>query len=316
MLPVVSSLLADQSGVVSRRQLTAAEVPVHTLERMLRTRELTRLHDGVYVDHTGPPDFPQLAWAAVLWAWPAALTGESALRACEGASSRRRPTPVHVVVPRGRRLTAPDGVVLHRSDPQYAAVVWTRRPPCVRYEDAAVDVAAHAPSALAAFAELAAALHTRRTTSARLSTALDRRARVPRRRWLVEVLADLAAGTTSVLERGYVVRVERPHGLPRAEQQVREAGPAGVVVRDGVYRMPGGTVVLELDGRAYHDDPAQRDRDLTRDLAVAASLRSTVRLGWSQVYGDSCRTAALMAQLLRGLGWTGTPRACSATCAL
>lgn len=80
-----------------------------------------------------------------------------------------------------------------------------------------------------------------------------------------------------------------------------------MVYRDALYRMSGGSLVLELDGRGYHDDPQQRERDLRRDLAVAATSRPTVRLGWGQVFGDPCHTAAMLARILRALGWPGSP---------
>jgi hypothetical protein len=59
------------------------------------------------------------------------------------------------------------------------------------------------------------------------------------------VLADLTAGSASVLEHGYVTRVQRAHGLPRAVQQVRSTSSVGVVNRDVEYS---GVLVVELDG--------------------------------------------------------------------
>lgn len=70
-----------QEGVVSRRQLHRLDYRPHDIERMLRRRELARVHPGVYVDHTGPPSWEQRAWAAVLVHEPAALTRRSALPA-------------------------------------------------------------------------------------------------------------------------------------------------------------------------------------------------------------------------------------------
>lgn len=59
------------------------------------------------------------------------------------------------------------------------------------------------------------------------------------------MLADLDQGTTSVLEHGYLNAVERAHGLPRAERQVRVTGQLGVIYRDAEYPSD---VVVELDG--------------------------------------------------------------------
>ena len=48
------------------------------------------VHPGVYVNHTGELTWLQRAWAAVLFAWPAALSHDSALRAADGPGSTRR----------------------------------------------------------------------------------------------------------------------------------------------------------------------------------------------------------------------------------
>ena len=70
MHPALVPLLADQDGVVSRRQAHEVGVTDNDLRRLLRGRHLTRLHSGVYLDHTGEPSWQQLAWAAVLCAGP------------------------------------------------------------------------------------------------------------------------------------------------------------------------------------------------------------------------------------------------------
>jgi hypothetical protein len=105
----------------------------------------------------------------------------------------------------------------------------------------------------------------------------------------------------------YLTLVERPHGLPRAGRQVRDSA-RGPVYRDVLYRRLG--QVVELDGRLFHDSARLRDADLDRDLAAAADGLSTVRIGWGQVFERSCRTAWLIAALLRERGWAGAPASC------
>ncbi len=174
-------------------------------------------------------------------------------------------------------------------------VQWNRCPPRVRLEDAVLDVAGRAGSDFAAFTVLAEACRTRRTTPRRLADALAGRARLPRRAWLAAVLADLAAGTASVLEYRYASAVERAHGLPTARRQVRATTSTGVVYRDAEYA---GELVVELDGRLVHNTVAQRDADFERDLDAALDGRTTIRLSWGQVVGRPCHTAAKLAQLL------------------
>jgi len=305
--------LEDQSGVVSRRQAEQVGVQPHELARLLWRRELVALYDGVYVDHTGPPAFLQRAWAATLLYEPAALAGPTALRLVEGPGSRRPEEPLHLVVDRDRRHRSARGIVLHRSAHLEQRVLWHVGPPRLRYEEAALDVAASAASDFDALGELSRVVQSRRTTAYRLSETLRGRERVPRRRWLESVLADVASGTCSVLEHGYLYRVERAHGLARARRQVRDRLGPGVVFRDVLYE--GGTVV-ELDGRLFHDTTAQRDRDYDRDLDAAASGQRTLRLSWGQVFDRPCWTTVRVVRVLVASGCPVAARPCSPGCSL
>lgn len=207
--------------MISRRQALDAGLAEHEIRRLLRRNEWARVHAGVYVEHTGPLIWIQRAWAAVLYAAPAALCLESAL----GAQS----LPIHVAVERQRStLAEPVGVRIHRVAHVHDRVLWNVSPPRMRYDEAALDVACRAASELDAIALLADACRSRRTTARRLLQTLESRGRLPRRRWLRAVLLDLADGTCSVLEHGYLVRVERPHGLPTATRQKRSTSSLGV----------------------------------------------------------------------------------------
>lgn len=300
-------LLARQAGVVSRRQLVEAGLAPHDIRRLRRRRDLVALAPGVYVDHTGDPSWLQTAWGGVLALWPAALSHESALHAAgvgRGPGAR-----LQVAVDRRRSVTPPRGVRLHRLADLDAKVLWSAGPPRVRVEESAVDVAAEAADDFVAVAVLADAVQSRRTTALRMQHALAGRSRIARRRFLEEVLIDIGLGTCSVLERGYLTRVERPHGLPSARRQVSEASP-GAVYRDVVY--PEFDRVVELDGLMFHATAVARDRDLDRDLEVAVSGRATVRLGWGQVFGRPCRTAVRVGRWLQAGGWDGAPIRCPA----
>ncbi len=71
----VDDLFEFQHGVISRRQVLDADGSDADIERLVRRREWARVHDGVYVNHTGPLTSFQRAWAALLRHWPAALAG-------------------------------------------------------------------------------------------------------------------------------------------------------------------------------------------------------------------------------------------------
>jgi hypothetical protein len=298
-----------QDGVVSRQQALDHGATDADIRRLVRRREWARVHPGVFVDHTGPLTWRQRAWAAVLVAHPAALFGESALRALDGPGRRGHDDsgPIHVAVDRDRQCRTPTGVVLHRVADLDARTQWHRSPPCSRIEEAVLDVAAAAGDDFGRVAVIAAAVQSRRTTAPRILGALEGRSRVRRRRWLTEVLHDVAAGACSALERAYLRDVERAHGLPAALRQVRSSSH-GPIYRDVVYERIG--VVVELDGSLDHTDSADRDHDLERDLDAVLQELTTVRLGWGQVVRRPCATAAKLGELMNRRGWIGRMSRC------
>ncbi len=298
-----ADLLSLQSGVIARRQLTERGVPPHELERLLRRRDLVRVHDGVFISHTGTPTWLERAWIGVLIAWPAALAGDSALRAADGPGrAARDDSVIHLAVSRDRKVALPSGYRLHRVPRLHSTVSWNTSPPRVRVEEALVDLASHAADDFTAISVLADAIQARRTTATRIRDRLDARPRVPRRDFLRGVLTDLHVGTCSVLEHGYLTRVERPHGLPSARRQLRDSDD-GPVYRDVAY--VDFDQLVELDGRLWHDSASARDVDLDRDLDAAVDRLNTVRVGWGQVFARPCATAARIAVLLQARGWTG-----------
>ena len=307
----IAEFLDDQSGVVSRAQLLAAGEKPPSIRRMIRRRELAIVHPGIYVNHTGEPTWLERAWAGVLHAWPAALSGQSALRAHEGpGKSSRDLSVIEVAIDQTRTVIAPAGVRVRRIDRLSERVLWNTGPPRLRYEDAAVDVAARARSDLAAVVALAAMVQSRRSTASRLAEEVSSRTRIPRRDWLRDVLTDIADGTCSVLEHGYLNRVVRAHALPIGQRQVRSGNGSRVVYRDTEHA---DGLIVELDGRLFHDTATQRDADLERDLDAAVDGKDTVRLGWGQVFDRTCQTAAKVAVLHQARGWLGKPSSCGLT---
>ena len=163
----------EQCGVVSQAQaqVLACGAGAADLRRLIRRHELVRVHPRVYVDHTGELTWVQRAWAALLWAGPAALCDESAVRVSEGPgrrASRITDGPIHVAVARDRRLGAQDGVVVHRTSNYAERVQPNRAPARIRYDEAILDLASAARTDNDAFARLADACGARRTTGARL----------------------------------------------------------------------------------------------------------------------------------------------------
>jgi hypothetical protein len=303
-------LLDMQSGVAARRQLLESGMTSVELARSLRRGELVRVHPRVFVVHNGPLSWLERAWAAVLWAEPAGLCGTSALRASHQSDlTVRDGDPIHLMVDRGRRLVAPRGVVLHRSAHFADRVQLHLGPPRVRYEHTVLDLAEEACRGIDAVAVLADACGSRRTTAGRLTGALARRPWAHRRAWIGTLLVDISSGTCSVLEHGYLTRVERPHGVPRGSRQFAARMAARSMWRDVLHEEWG--FLVELDGRLGHTAQQDRDWDLERDLdAVVHEDRPTVRLGYRQVFATGCRTSLKLARVLNRLGWPGVHRPC------
>lgn len=235
-----------------------------------------------------------------------------ALRAADGPGRPGQDTgAIHVGIAPERRILTVPGVVVVRTAGLERRALWNLGPPRMSYDDAALDVALGARTEMEAIGAIARAVQSRRTTAVRMAKVLSTRSRAPRRAFVEGVLADVAAGTCSVLEHAYLTGVERPHGLPKALRQVREVTASGVVYRDVMLL----GIPVELDGRLVHDTVEQRDRDVERDLDAAVAGTGTVRLSWGQVVGRPCRTADKLSALVRRRG--GPPaHPCGPGCAV
>ena len=310
------ALLDRQDGVVSRAQVLALGGDDVDIRRKVRRREWAQVHRGVCVDHTGPLTHSQRVWAAVLLHWPSAAHRETALGLHGLRRDRRRPGPegpVRLMIDASRRRPTPvAGIEVERVHAAHTWLTAHRWPPRAELEFALLKVAADRELA-GAIALIADACQQRRTDVPRLLRALERLGTLPGRAALVDVLHDVASGAHSVLEHRYLRDVERAHGLPRGQRQLREESGGRVAIRDVKY--PGQAVLVELDGQFGHTDSSDRWADLDRDLAAAVQALMTVRLGWAQVLSP-CRVAAALADILGARGWGGVARPCGLGCVL
>lgn len=308
--PAVLSLedaLRRQAGVVSRSQLQALGLADSTVRSWLK-RDWRSLFAGVYVHHSGPPTQRQLEWAAVLHAWPAALSHRSAL---PGLWLPGDPRPVHVATPNSQRRTMSKTVVVHEMLDFEGRVMWGAGPPRIEAPQALLDVLRDRRLDDAGMvAAMCDAIRIGLVSAVDVRRAMDGRLRVRARDWLRAVLCDLESGVDSVLEHRWHTLVEQPHGLPtpHRQDQTIDTVTGRVVRRDATWRAFG--LVVELDGFQHHQG-AQRQQDLQRDLAAAANEGLlTLRIGWRQVVGQPCQTAFQIASVLRQRGWSGSPQRC------
>jgi hypothetical protein len=127
-----------------------------------------------------------------------------------------------------------------------------------------------------------------------------------------EVLADIADGALSNLERRWARDVERAHGLPRGERN-RLRVVAGKRRYDDV-RYREFRVVVELDGRETHPDESSW-RDRRRDNSSVVHGDVVIRYGWSDVVRP-CQSAVELGSVLTRNGWNGRLRRCGPGCAV
>ncbi len=301
-----------QGGVISRRQVRELGGDDNLIERMLRRRQWHVIYPGVYVDHTGTPSDEQVRMAAVLFAWPAALAGESALIAhgVRNISSDE----VTVAIDASRRVQARPGMRVLRMTALERMTLSTLIPERIRLEAAVLQVASarwRTGGEGAVVGLLSDVCQQRRTTPGRLLVELGAHPCLPGRSLLKNVLADVESGAFSLLEHRYLSTVERAHGLPRGRRQFGFRNGRRGGFRDVYY--PEQRTVVELDGRLGHEWAADRWADLERDLLAATDDLLTTRLGWGTV-ADPCRLATKMGRLLQSRGWGGEPTRCPRCC--
>lgn len=118
--------------------------------------------------------------------------------------------------------------------------------------------------------------------------ALTRAVNDARLRHLIRVDAETGP-TRSVFEDAFLAFVDR-HGLPRPEVNQRVAG----YEVDMLWRAR--RLIAELDGRAYHEDSFEEDRD--RDATLTAAGFRVVRVTWRRLTRQEEREAGRFKALL------------------
>jgi very-short-patch-repair endonuclease len=215
-------------------------------------------------------------------------------------------------VPRKAASPAVPGLVLHFSARVAEARHPARLPPRTKLEETVLDLADLERTAEGAVAWPIRACQRRLTTPDRILAALEERSRARWRRDVADAIPDILAGVHSPLELRYVRDVERRHGLPRGERQVRVVRGVTRQYIDVLYPEHG--VVVELDGVLAHSAEGT-GRDMRRDNANTLDGYQTLRYGWAPVAYHACTTALEVYRLLWRNGLATPFRPCGMTCA-
>lgn len=263
--------LLGPDGVLRSADLVR-RVDRHTVARWVRQGRLLRPHPGVLVLPERSDDWRTRALAGVL-ATDGALSHWSAL-----ALWRRGPASgaVHVSVPAARTALRSPGLVVHRVrhlDPDRVGGL-----PVTDLSRAVVDswgLALGAEGRMqdveTARAAVITTIRERQLRPGQVRADIAARPALPGRAGLLDLLAKVEQGSHSELEIWGVEHVLTGRGMPPFVRQFPVALPHARIRLDAA--MPELRVAVELDGAAFHGDPAARERDLRRDVALAA-------LGW------------------------------------
>jgi very-short-patch-repair endonuclease len=296
--------------VVRRDQAIAAGLSRHVIAGRIESGQWQRLHRGVFAAFSGPVPRESVLWGAILRA------GERAVLSHHTAAELWRLSDqplqsVHVSVPRGVGIPAIRGVTIHYSSRLAEARHPARQPPQTKLEETVLDLADLAHTAEDAVAWPIRACQRRLTTSDRIIATLEARSRARWRRDVADAIPDIRAGVHSPLELRYLRDVERRHGLPRGDRQVRVI--RGITRQYIDVRYADYGVVVELDGVLAHSADG-RSRDMRRDNANTLDGYQTLRYSWVPVAYHACATALEVFSLLRRNGLRTPFRPCGKSC--
>ncbi|MGH8777091.1 MAG: type IV toxin-antitoxin system AbiEi family antitoxin domain-containing protein [Jiangellaceae bacterium] len=308
--PPLLELLEFQAGAVSARQLSGLGLRRRFAEDRVSSGRWQRTHRGVYVAFSGPVPRLTRIWAGVLRAGPGSAASHETAAELDGLCELRDPR-VHVTAPVSRRILGPqDGLVIHYAHRLPASRHPTKDPPRTRLEDTVLDLVDSCRVGREVEGWVTAACQRRLTAPERLAESLATRSKISWRPMVEAMLLDVAAGAQSPFELTYLRRVERAHGLPAGDRQVRWAGRRviWIDVDYNVYRTR-----VELDGRLGHVGDG-RFRDRRRDNRAAVARTWSLRYGFAETFGSACDVAAEVAIVLRDRGWRGAPTACGNGC--
>jgi very-short-patch-repair endonuclease len=309
LLPI-ADVLEIQHGVLTREQATNAGLSRRVIAARLDSGRWQWLHRGVFAAFSGPVSREAELWAAVLRVGEQAVLSHYTAAEVWGLADAPS-SLIHLTVPRKAASSAIPGLVLHFSSRLAEARHPARLPPRTKLEETVLDLADLAATAEEAVAWPIRACQRRMTTPDRVIVTLEGRRRARWRRDVAEAIPEIRAGVHSPLELRYARDVERRHGLPHGDRQVRVTRGATRQYIDVLYSDWG--VVVELDGVLVHSADGG-SRDARRDNANTLDGYRTLRYSWVPVAYHACETALEVFSLLSRNGLRTPLRPCGKAC--
>jgi very-short-patch-repair endonuclease len=286
----IDAIAATQHGLVSRDQLRAAGIPLHTIDNRVKFGRLRLVHRGVY--RVGPL---VVARAAEMGAVLACGPGAAVSHRSAGALWQLSPPPprgtVEVIASpgTGRRVA---GLRIYRCSCGSDDVTVREALPITTVARTLLDL-----GAVLTLAELerALAIAEREHLASRreLQQMLERHPRhrgAHRLRSFIDA-SRLLAFTRSKAEQR-LVELVRNAQLPTPAMNVRLHG----FEVDAFWKAQ--RLVVEVDGVAYHSSDRSFDEDRRRDAVLTAAGLRVVRVTWRQLTRERDATLARLAQAL------------------
>lgn len=217
-------------------------------------------------------------WVAVLDAGECALGSHTALELAGFRSFATEAEAIHLIVPRGDKVTRFAGVQVHESRRLHPEqTIFTEGLPRTPTARAVLDAAAWQPHPRFAATMVAAAVQQRLVTGAELDAMLRSVGHIRHKQYLREAVADAAGGAQALGELD-LVRMCRQFGLLLPDRQVPRRDASGVWrYLDAEWHLPGGrAVVLEVDGK-FHMDASSWQADMRRERSIVVGCKFVLR---------------------------------------
>ena len=290
----IAALAERQHGVVGRAQLLELGIGSRAVEHRLVTGRLQRLHRSVYaVGHRALSREGRWMAAVLAGGHGAVLSHRSAAALWDLRPTTR--TLIEITAPQRRRLKT--GIETHHANLPADETTKTRGIPVTIVPRTLLDLAAVLPGDRVERAINEA--EVRRLADALSLPALL--ARYPRRRGVAVVraiLEDRDIGSTitrSELEERFLALLARSR-VPRPEVNASLRVAGAWIEVDCLWRAE--RLVVELDGRAFHEVATAYERDRTRDRALSVAGWRVIRVTWRQLQRDESGLAADLRSLL------------------
>ncbi|MEX2527210.1 MAG: type IV toxin-antitoxin system AbiEi family antitoxin domain-containing protein [Gemmatimonadota bacterium] len=284
-------LATAQHGVVARRQLRAANVPRHLVDRGVASGWLQRIHRGVY--GVGPPVAPyRREMAAALACGDGSAVSHMSAAVLWGfmpKSGGKANPPVHVTIGRGH--ARPPGIEIHRGRMSPGEATTFQGIPITTPERTLLDLASAVPVRDLERA-LGEALALRLADPPKIRALVGRYRKRAGARHLAGLVQDSSTALTrSEAERRFL-KLIRQANLPIPE--------TNVVVRgfevDFFWRDAG--LVAEVDGYAFHRSAQAFEVDRRRDSRLTAARFRVIRVTWKRLEGEPLAVVTEVAQAL------------------